>query len=142
VSERGGGFLMLGGAESLREGKFERTPIGDLLPIYLDRAPALPAPDKLRLNLTREGWLQPWARLRKTEAEEKARLDAMPDFQIMNRVREPKPGASTIATVQDAKGTQYPAIVAQRFGRGRSAAMMIADFWRWGFHDEAQHKDM
>ena len=37
VSERGGGLLMLGGAESFREGKFARTPIGDMLPVSLDR---------------------------------------------------------------------------------------------------------
>ena len=37
VSHRGGGFLMLGGRESFTGGKYERTPIGELLPIYLDR---------------------------------------------------------------------------------------------------------
>ena len=36
VSERGGGFLMLGGTESFQEGKYQRTPIGDMLPVYLD----------------------------------------------------------------------------------------------------------
>src|SRR4029078_7687383 len=34
VSERGGGFLMLGGADSLQDGKYARTPIGDMLPLY------------------------------------------------------------------------------------------------------------
>ena len=38
VSERGGGFLMLGGMESFQEGKYQRTPVGDMLPVYLDRA--------------------------------------------------------------------------------------------------------
>src|SRR5204862_3334615 len=32
VSERGGGFLMLGGADSFHQGNYERTPIGDMLP--------------------------------------------------------------------------------------------------------------
>ncbi|MEK6239033.1 MAG: hypothetical protein N2C14_30325, partial [Planctomycetales bacterium] len=36
VSERGGGFLMLGGQESFRQGKFDRTPVANLLPVYLD----------------------------------------------------------------------------------------------------------
>ena len=30
----------------------------------------------------------------------------------------------------------------QRFGNGRVAALMIADLWRWGFHDAESHKDM
>src|SRR4051812_25799129 len=36
VSERGGGFLMLGGMECFHEGKYLRTPVGDMLPVYLD----------------------------------------------------------------------------------------------------------
>ena len=36
VSERGGGFLMLGGAESFHQGKYEHTPVGEMLPVYLD----------------------------------------------------------------------------------------------------------
>ncbi|HUC86517.1 MAG TPA: hypothetical protein VL970_15080, partial [Candidatus Acidoferrales bacterium] len=67
VSERGGGFLMLGGAESFREGNYAGTPIASMLPVYLDRATEATLPAMLRLNLTREGWLQPWTRLRATE---------------------------------------------------------------------------
>ena len=76
VSERGGGFLMLGGMESFQQGKYQRTPIGDMLPVYLDRVEENKPPEPLHLNLTREGWLQPWARLRDNEADEKARLKA------------------------------------------------------------------
>jgi uncharacterized membrane protein len=153
VSERGGGFLMLGGAESFQEGKYARTPVGDMLPVYLDRDdggfdPALPpepgdAAAQWHLQLAREGWLQPWARLRDNEADERARLDGMgAPFAVFNRVRGLKPGASVIATVRDGKGTELPALAVQRFGRGRSAAMMIGDLWRWGMHDAAEHADM
>ena len=37
MSQRGGGLLMLGGLDSFAEGKYDRTPVGDLLPVYLDR---------------------------------------------------------------------------------------------------------
>src|SRR5215204_2760734 len=40
VRQRGGGLLMLGGQESFRNGKYDRTPIGDLLPVYVDAAQA------------------------------------------------------------------------------------------------------
>ena len=142
VAERGGGFLMLGGTESFQEGKYERTPIGDMLPVYLDRAQPGKAPGPLRLALTREGLLQSWARLRDNEADETARLQAMAPFQVLNRVHGVKPGASVIATVQDEAGQSFPALVTQRFGRGRTLALTLGDVWRWGQHDAEAHRDM
>ena len=53
-----------------------------------------------------------------------------------------KPGASVIATVRDEKGAELPALAVQRFGRGRTAALMVGDLWRWGMHDAAAHADM
>lgn len=142
VSERGGGFLMLGGAESFHKGNYYRTPIGDMLPVYLDQ-PLEPRPSgEWRLSLTREGWLQPWARLRSTELEEKTRLAAMPPFQVLNRVRGIKPGASEIASVSDSRGNSYPGLVTHRFGHGRVTALMIGDMWRWGLHDETTRRDL
>jgi hypothetical protein len=129
--------------ETFQEGKYLRTPIGDMLPVYLDRDErAAEETGPLHLQLAREGWLQAWARLRDNEADERARLDGMPAFGILNRVRGLKPGASVIATVRDEKGAELPALAVQRFGRGRSAALMVGDVWRWGMHDAASHADM
>jgi uncharacterized membrane protein len=142
VSERGGGFLMLGGMETFQQGKYQRTPIGDMLPVYLDPTEETNDPGPLRYDLTREGFLQAWARLRENEADEKARLQNMAPFQVLNRVKEAKPGASVVAKVTDAQGNSYPALVVQRFGRGRTAALTLGDFWHWGFHDAEAHQDM
>jgi uncharacterized membrane protein len=143
VSERGGGFLMLGGMESFQEGNYVRTPIGDMLPVYLDRDTQSSAPiGPVHLQLAREGWLQAWARLRDNEGDERSRLDAMPSFDIVNRVRALKPGASVIATVRDEKGGELPALAVQRFGRGRTAALTIGDLWKWGMKDTAARADM
>jgi uncharacterized membrane protein len=142
VSERGGGFLMLGGMETFQQGKYLRTPIGDMLPVYLDPVEETNAPGPLRYELTREGFLQSWARLRDNEADEKARLQNMAPFQVLNRVKEAKPGASVVATVADSRGNSYPALVTQHFGRGRTAALTLGDFWHWGFHDAEAHHDM
>jgi uncharacterized membrane protein len=142
VSERGGGVLMLGGAESFREGKFARTPIGDMLPVYLDRASGARPAGPVKLSLTREGWLQPWVRLRDNESEERVRMNAMPGFEVLNEANAVKPGASVLATVADAQSRTYPALVAERFGNGRTAALLIGDLWRWGMRNEAMHKDM
>jgi uncharacterized membrane protein len=142
VSERGGGFLMLGGAESFREGNYAGTPIASLLPVYLDRPVDAKLPGEFKLNLTREGWLQPWTRLRPVESEEQTRMEAMPQFQVLSPAHDIKPGASVLATVSDANGQIYPALAVQRFGLGRSAALMVGDMWRWGLHDEAMQKDL
>jgi uncharacterized membrane protein len=143
VSERGGGFLMLGGMESFQEGRYLRTPVGDMLPVYLDRE-EVPAggPPTVHFQLAREGWLQAWARLRDNEADERARLESMTPFHVLNRVRGLKPGASVIATVRDERGSEQPALAVQRFGRGRTAALMVGDVWRWGMRDAAARVDM
>jgi len=141
VSERGGGFLMLGGAESFKEGKYHRTPIGDMLPVYLDAPTEEAAPGALKLDFTREGWLQPWARLRAHESDERRRLADIAPFGVLNKVRAIKPGASVIATASDGR-TQHPALAVHRFGNGRVGAILLGDIWHWGFKDEANQKDM
>ena len=141
VSERGGGFLMLGGMESFAQGGFARTAVGDLLPVYLEKGAAPVAGAKLRLNFTREGWLQAWARLRNNEGEERARLAALPEFDLLNHIREAKPTATVVATATDGQKT-YPALVTQRFGRGRTAALLVGDLWQSGLGDESRQKDL
>jgi uncharacterized membrane protein len=143
VSERGGGFMMMGGTDSFSEGKYDRTPIGDILPVYIDHVPDGPPLTNEQLTLSKEGWVQPWARLRGTEAEERQRLAAMPRLTVggVNRVREIKPGASLIASVEDGEG-EHPALVVQRFGNGRAAALLASALWQWGFHDAEMHRDM
>ena len=146
VSQRGGGLLMLGGPDSFADGKYDRTPVGELLPVYLNRSIASraqdPAPGQsqgdpdYRLVLTREGWLQPWVRTRKTEEEEKERLAAMASFHTLSRVDNIKPGAVVLSEVRDPDGKTAPALVAQQFGKGHVAALLIGDLWRWGIRRE------
>jgi len=130
VSRRGGGFLMLGGPDTFASGKYDRTPVGDLLPVFLDSS--APTRGEYRMVLTREGWLQPWVRTRKTEGDETTRFDAMPAFQSPNAVGSAKPGATVLAHARDTTGNTVPALVAQPYGKGRSAAVLIGDLWRWG----------
>jgi hypothetical protein len=155
VRQRGGGLLMLGGVESFKNGKYDKTPLGDLLPVYTQGAPDLPVgeaatPDdgthpaeiRYRLTLTREGWLEPSVRLRADEDAERTRLQGMPPFATLNPVRGIKPGASVLARATPvypddtagAENSAVPALVEQRFGQGRAAALLIGDLWRWGLH--------
>jgi len=134
VSKRGGGFLMMGGQESFRQGEYDRTPIGELLPVDLHREVPAPA-GPVRLSLSREGWLQPWIRLRTDEDAERLRIGEMPAFVILNSNSFIRPGAIVMAKVNDDSGNEFPALVTQRFGRGRSAALCLGDFWRWRMNE-------
>jgi uncharacterized membrane protein len=136
VSQRGGGLLMMGGKQSFGEGGYARTPVAELLPVYLDRNAGEVNTQPLHLKLTREGWLQPWIRVRANEQDEAARLVSMPGFRSLNRVESIKPGASVLAEVETAQGTLRPALAVQPFGRGRAAALLIGDLWRWDLRRE------
>jgi uncharacterized membrane protein len=136
VSQRGGGLLMLGGKGSFAEGNYQRTPVGEMLPVYLDRTGGGIPAEGYRLLLTREGWLQPWVRVRATEPEEEARLAQMPPLKTVNRATAIKPGASVLAQVITETGQAQPALVVQPFGRGRSAALLVGDLWRWNLKRE------
>jgi hypothetical protein len=102
--------------------------------VYVEQTVQAPASGnhEYRLALTREGWLQPWVRMRQTEPEERERLSTMTAFRILTPIGSIKPAATVLAEVVDETGANHPALVVQRFGRGRSAALLLGDFWRWG----------
>lgn len=142
VSTRGGGLLMLGGQESFAGGGYQHTPLADLMPLYLPRDSDPAVATAARIQLTREGWLQPWLRLRETEVAENKRFAEMPEFGTINPVGDPKPGASLLATAT-AGDRQQPALAMQRYGKGRSGALLIGDLWRWGMHrKEGESRDL
>jgi uncharacterized membrane protein len=141
VSSRGGGLLMLGGQESFVRGGYSRTPIGELLPVYLDDREQESGTD-YRFELTRDGWLQPWVRLRDQRDAEQIRLKQMPTFSVYNPVSGVKPGATVLALATPAGfDSKRPALVSQRFGKGRAAALMLGDLWRWGMQRKDTESD-
>jgi hypothetical protein len=144
VSERGGGLVMLGGPDSFEKGAFAKTLMADVLPVYLQRPTAgePPPASGYRWQLTREGWLEPWMRLRATEPEERQRLESMPPFRALNHVSGIKPGASTLAVAVDSSGREQPALVVHSYGRGRAAALMVGDLWRWRLKQEPENDDL
>ncbi len=131
IAARGGGLLMLGGSESFASDKFAESPLGELSPVYAPRSGNMSVDGPFEIELTREGLLQPWVRLRDTEAAEKERMRGMPSFLTLNQVGDVKPGASQLATATAAGDRKVPALIVQRFGKGRTAALTVGDMWRW-----------
>lgn len=142
VTERGGGLLMLGGQSTFAHGAYDRTPIADILPVYLDAPPTPPGLNMYRLELTEDGLLEPWARLRSEMDAERAVRDRFPPLRTINRVRAIKPGAQVIATLSDPAGVKYPGIVVHRPGRGRAAAVLAGDLWRWRLGDAEANENL
>ena len=141
VAARGGGLLMLGGQESFAGKEFGDSPLGELSPVYAPRGNASNGSNAFRMQITREGMLQPWVRLRQDESGERERLNKMPVFTSVNAVGDIKPGASQLATAVSVDGRTVPALLAQRFGKGRSAAIPIADLWRWSMRRDDANRD-
>jgi uncharacterized membrane protein len=129
VSQRGGGLLMVGGRESFHT-SFDRTAFADLLPVYLADDGEQPIDGGVRWTLTREGLLQPWVRTRATNAEEQQEASNRPELFTVNPIAGIKPGSSELAAAE-ASGNRIPLLVSQRFGQGRTAALLVGDMWRW-----------
>ena len=142
VSERGGGLLALGGADALDHGGYDDTPIAATLPIYLDKQFKRANSENLSWRLTREGWVEPWTRVRSIEADEQARLNEMPPFSVLNTIPRIKPGARVLAEVENLLGERYPSLIAHNFGSGKVACVAVGDLWRWGMRGAAEQEDL
>jgi hypothetical protein len=70
-------------------------------------------------------------RLRSNEPDEQQRLGEMPPLLSVNHVASVKPGARVMAMLDNPRSEPLPAVVAQRYGAGRSLAVLVGDLWRW-----------
>jgi uncharacterized membrane protein len=144
VSQRGGGFLMMGGKNSFGQGGYINTPIEDVLPVNLgESAQAVPGFQDLeyKVRLTPYGLQHPICQLASSGDQNRKRWDAAPALAGFNPTFDLKPGASALAQgiAPDARG-QSPVLLAfQRFGRGKSVAFAASNSWRWRM--EQEHSD-
>jgi uncharacterized membrane protein len=157
VSRRGGGFLMLGGATAFDAG-FSGTPIADLLPVTLARGkdlpPALhsntvsgdhPTRRLFAPRLTDEGWRSMILRLDTEDEANRQQWRDMPMLQGINVTGRAKPGATVLAVhpTLAIRGQALPVLAYERYGRGRTMAVMTATTWRWQMlkpHEDTSHE--
>lgn len=151
VRLRGGGFAMMGGRNAFAEGAYWNTPVADLLPVELDpsRRTVLPpqfgdpeAPPEERgfaFAPTTPGYESPILRLAAEPRENRARWSGMPGLTSINYLGSVKPGAVVLAEKpEDDYGDREPVLIAQRYGKGRTAALATASTWRWQMLLEAE----
>jgi uncharacterized membrane protein len=139
VSERGGGLLMMGGMESFEMGGWRGTAVESVLPIWLEKGVA--GEGAFQWRLSREGMLAPWLRRRKTEGEERSRVEGLPAMEVINGVGAIKPAATVLAW-GERQGEMRPALVTQRYGAGRCGALLGGDLFVWGLGDRERSEDL
>lgn len=142
VSTRGGGLMMLGGVDTFAAGGYADTPVSDVLPVYIGKPSPLKAASDLQadFSLSRTGALQPWLRLRKDKSDDLGRLAKVPEIYTFSKLGRIKPGASLFASLA-VDGDELPGLVGQRFGKGRTLALAVGDFWHWSIRREDEEQD-
>ena len=151
VSERGGGFLMLGGPTAFEE-NFIRSPIADILPMTLLSQAQLPpqlrqpaVSQKFSLRLTPEGEQTAVMRMGLDDATNRQRWQKMPQLLGINVTGPVKPGATVLAVhpTLSLRNEPLPVIAYERYGRGRSMVVATASTWRWQMllpHEDRSHE--
>lgn len=134
---RGGSFAMIGGPLSFASGRYENTPIAEVLPVELPEAGAG--------NLVEEGDFHPRIA---SQMERHPLLALLPDptqsvgawgrlaeLRGINRVASVRPDATVLLEHPSqtlASGAAHPVLVLGTAGRGRTLALMTDTTWRWG----------
>ncbi len=142
VSQRGGGFLMLGGRFSFAEGGYGGTPVAEALPVVLNPPVADPhsAFKEVKVSPTTAGAVHVAAQIRPDGAAGPETWDSLPPLSVMNPISEVKAGATTLLTGAGPEGNQV-ILAYQRYGRGKSAAFPVTDSWIWQFHADIPLED-
>ena len=146
VSQRGGGFLMLGGRRSFGEGGWQDTPVADLLPVVLEPpfgTEQSPYYAELTIVPTLFGKTHPVTQMADSVDESVKHWEGLPPLSVLNRISEAKPGAVSIleGTGDGVAGAQV-VLAFQRFGRGKSLVFTPVNPWYWQMAYEIPVEDM
>jgi uncharacterized membrane protein len=143
VFRRGGALLALGGSKAFNAGGFGNTPLADLLPIYLNGVKETSSESQtFRAAPADRGRDHPAARLvDQPDANAKA-WEQMPAITLPEVITETKPGASVILEARSTKEKNRvaPLLVEERYGRGKTMALLASDTWRWRMMLESKDK--
>ncbi len=148
VSQRGGGFMMLGGSASFAAGGYQNSPVEQILPVVLQpetkaEPGRLYAQGQAIATMTQQGENHPSLSL---ALDAKANLKAwseIPPLIDWNVVSDLKAGATVLARMDAAAtsgggGKGLPLLAFQRFGRGQSMALATGSSWRWQMQKDSQ----
>ncbi len=142
VSERGGGLLLLGGRRAFSEGGYRESLLHDISPVVM---PEQARPDfsrSSRILPTDAAWVHPALQLADNREDSIARWQTLPPLDIVNPIRQLKPGATLLLETPAVAGEDpLVAMAWQRYGRGRVVAFPVQNSWLWQMHHEIELED-
>jgi hypothetical protein len=128
VRRRGGGFLMLGGVNSFNLGKYQGTPVAEMLPVVLP-APAVAYKQvEFNLRLTKAGEAHSIMQQSPNDVLNRDIWLRAPTLIGYNPISESKPLAEVLAVEPK---TGAPILSVQNYGAGRTAAFLTGGSWHW-----------
>jgi len=141
VSSRGGGFMMLGGRNSFAGGRYQNSPIADILPVQMTAEDRVPVIDRLKMLVTDYGRSHPLMKLTPDASANMKMWNDLPPLSDFNRTLEAKAGSIVLTKGQpENRSNGEPVLLAyQRYGRGRAMAFTSGSSWRWQM--EMDHND-
>ena len=146
VDKNGGGLLVISGSQYTPQ-KYKDTLLSHVLPIEPTDSPAQnkTLKDGYRLNLYKEGKSHPIFRFTPTDVDNQKIWQDMPPMYWTSRGYRLKDNAGAVLAVHPkivdpvraAKGkdSQWPLVVFQFVGRGRSLFFGFDETWRWRFRE-------
>ncbi len=136
----GGAFAMIGGRLAFAQGGYAGTPIEDILPVMLRKERNDYRPVTQRMVLTPEGMRHPITRLVADPEENQRIWKDLTNLDALNVVARPKPDATVLGVSSGRFGNAVPAplLAVQRFGKGRTLALMSDYIWKWNFQMAGQ----
>lgn len=136
----GGAFAMIGGRLAFAQGGFAGTPIEEILPVTMrnDRNDYRALPQ--RMMLTPEGMAHPITRLASDPQENERVWQSLTNLDAINLVAQAKPNATVLGVSNGrfAGAPTVPLLAVQRFGKGRTLALMTDYTWKWNFQMAGQ----
>ncbi|MGB2824372.1 MAG: glutamine amidotransferase [Phycisphaerae bacterium] len=128
VKRRGGGFLMLGGVNSFNLGKYQGTPIADMLPVILPAASVGYRHIEFNVRLTKTGEGHSIMRQSPNVVLNRDIWSKAPTLVGYNPIPQTKPLAQVLAA--EVK-TGAPILGIQNYGAGKTAAFVTGGSWHW-----------
>jgi uncharacterized membrane protein len=145
VNVRGGGLLALGGRSALTEGGYRGTPMADVLPIALDRAPrdTSGAAVAFTVRPTAAGLAHSALQIADTDQTSATKWGTMPPLTGVNALGALRPGATALLTGRAPESTSdQPLLAWHRYGRGIGAVFGVQDSWLWRMHADVAVDDL
>lgn len=128
--EDGGAVLMLGGGSTLGSGRWDRSPLAEVLPVELSRSPGLATgPFVLKSAVEQHPALR-FDVVPNASSEVMRRLPTVP---WLNLIDSAKPAAAVLL-----RGDHHPLLIVQDYGHGRSAVYTSATTWQWSVKADQQ----